>query len=234
LAHRATDQRRGRRKKDTVAEQVTFAAQRRTVTGKAVRQLRKQGIVPGNIVASGRDSVAIQLNGLDFQRYLAKNAPTTVLRLILDGGKAGETVMVQRVEHEPVTRAILHVDFIQVNMSQAMRARVPIHMEGDAPGVKTYNGLLLTLLDHVEVEARPADLPQALPLDVTGLTELNMMLHVSDIAVPKNVKVLTDPDEAVVRLEPPRTIEAAPAPTEAAEAAAEAPAAPEASEPSEA
>lgn len=198
-----------------MAEQVTFAAQRRTVLGKAVRHLRKQGIVPANIVVSGHDSIPIQLSGADFQKFLTKNHATTVLRLTLDGDGKSDTVMVQRVEHEPVTRAILHVDFAHVNMSTTMHARVPIRFEGDAPGVKVYNAMLLTLLDHVEVEALPAELPQALNLDVTSLTEPNMTLYVRDITVPRGVKLLTDAEEALVRLEPPRMAEPAAAETAA-------------------
>jgi large subunit ribosomal protein L25 len=211
-----------------MAEQVTFAAQRRTVFGKAVRQLRREGIVPGNIVVSGRDSVAIQLNGADFQKFLTKNHATTVLRLTLDGDAASDTVMVQRVEHEPVTRAILHVDFAHVNMSVATHARVPIRLEGDAPGVKSYNAMLLTMLDHVEVEALPANLPDALTLDVSGLTELHATLSVRDLSVPPGVQILTDPDESLVRLEPPRMAE--PEPVAPAAAPASEPAASETAE----
>jgi len=198
-----------------MAEQVTFAAQRRTVFGKAVRQLRREGIVPGNIVVSGRDSIAIQVNGADFQKFLTKHHATTVVRLTLDGDKRGDTVMVQRVEHEPVTRAILHVDFAHVNMSETTHARVPIRIEGDAPGVKLYNAMVLTVLDHVEVEALPADLPDALVLDVGELTDLNASLNVGDLTVPRGVKVLTDPAESVVRLEPPRMVEPAAEPAAA-------------------
>jgi large subunit ribosomal protein L25 len=210
-----------------MAEQVTFAAQRRTVFGKAVRQLRREGIVPGNIVVSGRDSVAIQVNGADFQKFLTKHHATTVIRLTLDGNAAGDTVMVQRVAHEPVTRAILHVDFAHVNMSETTHARVPIRIEGDAPGVKLYNAMLLTVLDHVEVEALPADLPDALVMDVSELTDLNASLNVGDLTVPRRVKVLTDAEESVVRLEPPRMVEAA---AEPAAAPAAAPAASETTE----
>ncbi len=151
-----------------MAEQATFAAERRTVLGKAVRQLRKQGIIPANIVSSGHESVPIQVNGADFQRFLAKHHATTVMHLTVDGAAASDTVVVQRVEHEPVTRAVLHVDFLHVNMSQTMHARVPIHFEGEAPGVKIHNAMLLTQLDYVEVEALPAELPQALILDVSA------------------------------------------------------------------
>jgi large subunit ribosomal protein L25 len=210
-----------------MAEQVSFAAQRRNVFGKAVRRLRREGIIPGNIVVRGRASIPVQLNALDFQRYLAKHPPTTVLRLTLGDGAAGETVVVQRVEHEPVTQDVLHVDFRHVSMTQVLRARLPVRLEGDAPAVKLFGGMLLMLLDYVEIEARPADLPEALHLDVSSLAELNMALHVGDIPVPRGVKMLSDAEEFVVKVEPPRIAEEAPT---APEAAATPPSAAEAGE----
>jgi large subunit ribosomal protein L25 len=209
-----------------MAEQVTFAVQRRTAFGKAASKLRRQGIIPGNIYGGGRESIAIQLNGLDFQRFLAKHSATTLLRLQLGDGAKDETVVVRHVEREPATHAIQHVDFLHVELSQAMRARLPLHLTGDAPAVRLYGGVLLTLLDHIEVEARPTDLPKALTLDVSGLEELKATLHVRDIAAPESVKVLTNADEPVVKIEPPRVVEeevapAAAAASEGATAAAE-------------
>jgi large subunit ribosomal protein L25 len=211
-----------------MAEQVTFAAQRRTAFGKAASKLRRQGIVPANIIGRGRDSVAIQLNAHDFERFLAKHSPTTVLQLTLDGGKAGENVVVQHVQHEPVSRAIQHVDFLHVDMRRLMRARVPIHLVGEAPGVKLYDGIVLTLLDHIDVEALPADLSEVVSLDIGNLVDLKSTLYVRDVVTPASIKVLTDPDEPVVKLEPPR-IAAEEVPAAAPEAAAQtegAPAAP--------
>src|SRR5262249_54960658 len=127
-----------------MAEQVKFAVQRRTALGKAASKLRRQGIIPGNIYGGGRESIAIQFNGLEFQRFLAKHPATTLLRLTLGEGARDETVVVRHVEREPATRAIQHVDFLHVELSQAIRARLPLHLTGDAPAVKLDAGGLLT------------------------------------------------------------------------------------------
>lgn len=209
-------------------DQVKFAAQKRDVMGKAVKRLRRQGIIPGNIYGLGGASVPIQFSGHDFEQFLRKNSATTLLRLSLDGGGAPETALVRHVQHEPRTGAIQHVDFLHVKLSDPIKVRVPLRIEGESPVVRNRDGLLLHLLDTIEVEALPTDLPQALTLDVSGLTEVNAALHVRDIALPKGVKLLADPDEPVVKVEPARVIaEEAPAAEAAAptEAAEEAPAA---------
>src|SRR5262249_62214161 len=108
----------------SMAEQVTFAVQRRTALGKAASKLRRQGIIPGNIYGGGRESIAIQFNGLEFQRFLAKHSATTLLRLALGNGAPDETVIVRRGEREPATHAIQPVGFLHVELSQPIRARL--------------------------------------------------------------------------------------------------------------
>lgn len=215
-------------------QQVDFAVERREVLGKKVRRLRSQGIIPGNIFGGDKASMPIQFDGHTFERFLATHGATTVLALRIAGGPA-ETTVVRHVQHEPVTGKIEHVDFQLIEMSQPMKARVPIRLRGEAPAVKIFDGVLLHLLDTVEVEALPANLPDAVEADISGLEELKSMLHVRDLAIPQGVTVLTDADETIVKVEPPRVVveeipeAVAPAPTGEQEAvpAAEAPAAEE-------
>ncbi|MGZ3598451.1 MAG: 50S ribosomal protein L25 [Ktedonobacterales bacterium] len=198
-------------------DQVTFAAQKREVFGKAVKRLRRSGIIPGNIYGHNRPSVPVQLNGHDFELFLRRHAATTLLRLTLDGGGAPETALIRHVQHEPVTGAIQHVDFLHVMLSESIKARIPVRLEGESPAVRNRDGILLQLIDAVEVEARPTDLPPALTLDVSGLAEIKSTLYVRDIPLPRGVKLLTDPDEPVVKVEPARVIaEAVPSAAEAA------------------
>ncbi len=204
-------------------QQDTFAVERREVLGKKVSRLRRQGIIPGNIFGGGKESVPIQLDGHTFERFLATHGATTVLSLQIAGGPA-ETTVVRHVQHEPVTGRIEHVDSQHVEMSQPMKARIPIRLRGVSPAVKTFDGVLLHLLDTVEVEALPANLPDAVEADISGLEELKATLHVRDLEIPRGVTVLTDVDETIVKVEPPRVVVeeipegVAPAPTEEQEA----------------
>lgn len=187
-------------------EQVPFTAEKRTITGKAVKRLRKHGIVPGNIFGGGRESQAIQMSAHDIGRFLATHTPSTVLRLGLgdgDGvGAVARHVVVAHVQHQPATREIQHVDFLLVNLNQPIKAKVAIRLVGDAPAMKIGGAMMLHLMEAVDVEALPMELPAALDLDVSGLEELKSALHVSDLRVPAGVTVLTDADEPVVKVEP--------------------------------
>lgn len=185
-------------------EQVTFAAQRRNIMGKAVRRLRREGLIPANVYGHNRESIPIQINALDFGRFLKTHGPTTILRLNLGDGAAGEMAVVRHVQHEPRTSDIQHVDFMHVEMTEPIHARIPIHIEGEAPAVKLTDGILLHLAEAVDVEALPTALPDAVTLDVSGLQAINDSLHVSDLHIPSGVKVLTDAAEPVVKIERPR------------------------------
>lgn len=207
--------------------QVPFTAQRRDVMKKKVSRLRRQGIIPGNIYGHNRTSVPVQLDAHDFERFLATHSATTVLSLTLDG--TSETAVVRHVQHNPRNGTIQHVDFLHIEMSEPIRVRVPIHLEGDAPALKLTDGMMLQMLDTVEVESLPGELPDAIILDVTDMDDLNATHYVRDLKVPSRVTLLTDPDEPVAKIEPPRiqveeTTPAAPEAPAGVAAAEEAPA----------
>lgn len=204
-------------------EQVKFTAQRREVMKKKVKQLRRQGIIPGNIYGHNRASVPVQVNAHDFERFLATHAAATLLRLAVDG--ASETAVVRHVQHNPRNGAIEHVDFLHIEMSEPIRVRIPIHLEGNAPALKVTDGMMLQMLDTVEVEALPGNLPDAIALDVTDMAELKATHYVRDLKVPSRVTVLTDPEEMVAKIEPPRIVVEEVAPAAAEAPAEEAPAA---------
>lgn len=206
-------------------DRVSFAVQPREIMKKKVGRLRRQGIIPGNIYGRNRTSVPIQMDAHDFERLLATHAPTTLLRLTV-GGK-GETAVVRHVQHNPRNGAIEHVDFLHVEMSEPLRVRIPVRLEGSAPALKITDGIMLQMLDTVEVEALPGNLPDAIGLDVSDMETLKATHYVRDLKVPPRVTVLTDPEEPVAKIEPPRVVVEEVAPVAAAAPAEEVPAAPE-------
>ncbi len=200
-----------------MTQQTILEVERREQLGKAVKRLRRKGLIPGNLYGKGKESQPVQLDGHQFSKFIAVHGPSTLIELRLDGSKKGETVMVAQIQRESVSHDIQHVDFLYVQMSKPMRLRVPIHIEGEAPAVKRDNGVLLHVLEYVEVEALPASLPEALTLDISDMEEVKSTRHVSDLRVPSDVILLTPPDEVVVKIEAPHKLEV---PAEAAEAQA--------------
>ncbi len=85
-----------------------------------------------------------------------------------------------------------------VSLTEKIRTTVSLHFEGVSPAVKDYNGVVVTSLDEVEVEALPQDLPERIVVDLSKLARIGDTIHVRDLEVGKGVKVLNDPDEVVV------------------------------------
>jgi large subunit ribosomal protein L25 len=194
-----------------MAEQVRMKAEKRTVMGKGVRKLRRDGVLPGNIISSkGREPVAVQVDLHEFDRMLKTHGRTTLYRLVISPNGGETTVLVRHIDREPASGAMQHVDFMHVEMNKPIHAKIPIHLTGESPAVKNLDGVLLHLVDAVEVEALPGDLPDALDLDVSGLEEFNSALLVSDIKLSKGLTLLTAEDERVVTVTPPRVAEPEP------------------------
>jgi large subunit ribosomal protein L25 len=199
----------------------------RTVLGKKVKALRSAGQTPGNIFGHKVESTAVQVDTVALTHLLRHSSRNQIINLSVDGEPAPRTVVVRDVSRDPVTGKLLHVDFFQVSMTEKMRAQVPLVLVGESDAVKTYNGVLLQLVEHIEVEALPGDIPAHIEVDVSKITELEGSLHVRDLNIDTSrVTLHTDPDVVVARVASPRLA------TEE-EAAAEAAAGAEAAAPAE-
>ncbi|HEY1390945.1 MAG TPA: 50S ribosomal protein L25 [Ktedonobacterales bacterium] len=203
------------------SKQVTLNAERRTVLGKHVRHLRREGILPANIYGHQKESLPVQVNAHEIERMLKANGPTTLYRLVIAPEGKEETVIVRHITRQPATNIIQHIDFYHVKMTEPMRAKVPVRLVGEAPAVKLHDGVLIQSLDMAEVEALPAELPEALELDISDMDELNSSRHASALKVPRKVTLVTSEDEIVVSIQAPRVVvEEVPAAAEEAPAAA--------------
>jgi large subunit ribosomal protein L25 len=183
-----------------MAEQVVLQAEKRTVTGKAVRNLRRAGTLPANLTGRKQEAEAIQVNGHEFERLLKSHGRTTIIKLAIAPSRQTQNAVVGRVSRDPITGAIEHIDFRHVEMNEVMRARVPLHVVGESPAVKAREGILLHLLNDLEVEALPADLPEAIEVDVSSLDAVDAAVHVKDLPLPAKVRVITDAEEPVIKV----------------------------------
>lgn len=202
-----------------MAERFTLEVEARQILGKKVRALRAHGVIPANISGGAKPSVAIQVSAGEMAR-LHKRHGAGLLYLHLGSDKNAESAILGRIERDPVTSAVLHVDFRRVKLNQPIHARVPIHLTGEPPAVKVEGGVLIHLLDTIEIESLPANIPESVTLDISSLAELNSQLTVADIGLPAKVTLVSSENEPVVTIKPPR-IEV-PEPEAPAAAAAEA------------
>jgi large subunit ribosomal protein L25 len=199
----------------------------REVMGKKVAGLRRGGILPGNVFGRGLDSVAVQMTAEVMEKTLRVSSVNEVIDLRIAGEKSSRPVVIQKIQRHPLTSAPLHADFFQVSLREKMRADVPLVVVGKSEAIDTYNGVLVTALEALHVEALPLDLPARIEVDITPLAELESSLHVRDLVVPSNVTVLTDSEVVIAKVAAPRVAleeeEEAAAAGAGEEAAAEAP-----------
>lgn len=191
----------------------------RTVLGKNVAKLRRAGQTPANVYGHRIDSTSVQVETAELTHLLRAMGRNALVALSIDGESAPRTVMVREVARNPLNGKVVHVDFYQVNMSEKMKADVPVVLTGTSEAVLTYGGVLLQMVDVIHVEALPSDLPSEFVVDVSVMTQLDQAVHVRDLHLDtEKVAILSDPDIVLARVAAPRLA------TEDEEAAAAAPA----------
>jgi large subunit ribosomal protein L25 len=177
-------------------EKVILKAEKRTVTGKQVSVLRRQGLLPGVIYGYKVESTAIQMDAHDAGLIIPKLTSSSVVTIDL-GGKQIPALVRERQKNF-IKGILTHVDFQAVSMTEKIRAEVSIHLHGVAPAVEEYNAVIVTNMTSLTVEALPKDLPERIELDISVLTDVGSALYIRDLSLPKEVEVLSDPDEVVV------------------------------------
>lgn len=200
-----------------------LAATRRDVTGKAVSKLRAEGQLPAVVFGNGLESTNVALDAHAFEMLRRKTSANTLVDLSIDGKKA-QPVLVHGVQLHVVTRRPIHADLYLVRMTEELTVDVPLVTTGDSEAVKVHGGTLLHPISHIRVKALPDHLPQSISYDISGLVSFDDLVHVSDLEIPADVTLLTDPGEIVARVQPPRveeepTVVGAEEAAEAAEAA---------------
>ncbi|MBI5890103.1 MAG: 50S ribosomal protein L25/general stress protein Ctc [Nitrosomonadales bacterium] len=196
----------------------------------ASRRLRKANRVPGIVYGAG-EAALIELDHNTLYYALRNEAfHASILSLDLDGKK--ESVLLRDFHMHPFRQQVQHIDFQRVDAKKKIHMRVPLHFINAeiAPGVKTGGGIISHVLNELEINCLPADLPASVEVDLAHL-DLGHSIHVSDVKLPKGVAVAGHhhANDAVATVQVPRGhVEAAAeaAASEAASAAATAAAAP--------
>jgi len=182
-----------------MAQQVELEVAPREVMGKATRHLRKEGIIPANIFGHKEPSVAVQLDAVAFEHLQRKQSTRNILRLRLPDATT-QTALIRHVQRDAVTGKVLHVDFSRVNLSETVTIKIPLRFVGESYAVKNLNGVLLHLVEALEVECRADAMVEALEVDITPLAEIDSALHAKDVKLPDHYKLITDPEEPIVKV----------------------------------
>ena len=182
----------------------TYQVQPRTTTGKAVKKLRREGVLPASIYGRGIESVAVQLPYIVARDLMNSHGYNSLVNVTVEGEAKPRPVVVKQVAQDPVSRELWHIDFLQVDLSRKISGPVPVHFVGEAPAVKDHGGVLVIHADSVEVEALPADMPEALEISLESLTDLDSYLYAKQIQTPAGVDVVTDGEHLLAAITRPR------------------------------
>ncbi|MEA2518563.1 MAG: large subunit ribosomal protein [Chloroflexota bacterium] len=181
------------------SSRLNLAAEPRELTGKKVAILRRDGRLPAVVFGHGLGSENVSVDAHEFDLLRRKAGQNALIDLSVDGKKA-RPVLVHGVQVHPVNRRPLHVDLFLVRMTEELTVDVPLVAIGTSHAVENLNGTLMHQLDSVRIRALPDHLPQAIEYSIESLVDFDVAIHVSDLTIPGDVTLLTDPEEVVAKV----------------------------------
>jgi large subunit ribosomal protein L25 len=190
-----------------MADRPALAAERRTVTGKAVARLRKEGRLPGVVYGHGTESEPVTVDAHEFELLRRRTGASTLVDLKVAGGTA-RPVLINGVQVNPVSRRPIHVDLFAVRMTEELTVEVQLVGQGTAPATES-GGTLMHPVSSVRVRALPGDLPDVLTYDLSSLVDYDTTLTVADLTAPDGVTIQADPADVIARVLAPRVEEEA-------------------------
>ena len=189
-------------------DKITLPAHPRTEMGKKNAALRLSGNVPGVVYGHGTKSEPVTVEAKVLERIYAQVGGSKILTLKIDGGKT-HNVLIHDVQTNGITGVIDHADFYAVRMDEVVKTEVALHFIGESTAVYQDEGTLVKNLETLEIECLPADLPDAIEVDISVLDDFEKTITVADLVIPTNVKLIGEDMETmmVAKVDPPRSDE---------------------------
>ena len=198
-------------------QKVVLKAIKREALGKKVGALRRTGKLPAVLYGHRIESTPIMLEAHEATLKLSYLTSSSLVMIDLDGQEY--PALVREKQRDYLKNRLLHVDFQVISMTEKVTTKVGIELTGTAPAVKAFNAVIVTVLNELEIECMPQDLPQRVVIDISGLAEIGAAIHVRDVVLSDKVKILDDPAETIVvatATKEEKIVEEAPAEEEAA------------------
>jgi large subunit ribosomal protein L25 len=181
-----------------MSDRVTIAAEPRTVTGKKVKQIRRQGYVPG-VIYGQSDPVNIQMEEIQLNRALRSAGMTQLATVDVEGKQY--TVLAREVQQHVTRRNVLHVDFLEVSMTETITSEAELVMVGESPALEIAEGMIAQSMFSVEIECLPDALISQIEVDISAIETPSDSILVSDLPVPEGVTLLADESDTVARFQ---------------------------------
>lgn len=179
----------------------TLLAKPRTIIGRQVKQLRSAGLIPGNIYSKGQDSVALSVDAKTFLKTYSQAGETALVDLTVEGESKVRPVLIRGVARHPVSGAIVHIDFNQVNLKEKITAMIPVESIGESEAIKN-GGVLVLPYSEIEVEALPTDLPEKFEVDISKLAAIGDTVTIADLSYDRQtVEIQLAQDDVVATVQ---------------------------------
>jgi len=171
-----------------------------------LNQGRQAGKVPAVLYGQGKENKNIWVDAIKFKKVFEEAGENTIVSLEL-GEDEKTNVLIYDYQLDALLDTFAHVDFLRVNMKEEIETEVPLNFVGEAPAVKEKGGILVKVLDNVEVKCLPGNIPQAFEIDLTKLVDFESKITVADIKVSEDVEILDNPETIVASVSEPRSEE---------------------------
>ncbi len=182
-----------------------LSAHTREQTGKqAAKRLREEGLIPATLYGAGVDTESLTINCKDLTTLLHAEGRNVIVDLTVDGGKKSAKTFIYDIQHDPITDNIIHVDLKHINLNEKINVEIPVHIEGEAEGVKNEGGILEHIMHKIEVSCLPTNIPTEIVVDVSDLN-IGDALHVSDLQT-ENFEFISEEERTIVHVIAPRIV----------------------------
>lgn len=181
-------------------EQIELKTQKRTVLGKKVKNLRREGLIPAVLYGHETESLPLQVEERELNRVLAQAGGHQLIALKIGRARKLRMALARDVQWDVISGKPLHIDFYAVVMTEKVTTEVPLVLVGKAPAAEAAGVMVLQGLDEIEIECLPGDLIGAIEVDLSGLEEIDQAIYVKDLQVPPAVEILTDAEEMVAKV----------------------------------
>ena len=185
-------------------ETLSLQVSQRDVLGKKVKELRRQGLTPLHLYGKGQPSLSLQADSPSVNDIVRRAGNNIPLNLSYSEAEDPALVFVREIQRHPISNQILHVDFYRIDITQRVRGLVPVFLHNESPAVRIHGGVLSQLIYSLSMECLPLDMPERIDIDISVIEIPDQAIRVSDFIAGEGVTVLTDPEEIIARVTPPR------------------------------
>jgi large subunit ribosomal protein L25 len=179
-----------------MADSIVLEATRRELTGKQVKQMRAEGMIPGVLYGPTFEAMPLLVNWVALRPVLRAAGGSHLIQLTVDGEQ--HNALVRQVQRHPIRGDVLHVDFYRVRMDVAIRTEVPVVLVGSAEAIEEAGGVVNHEVISVMIECLPGDLPAQVAVDVSGLRAVGDSILASALPEISGVTYLVDRSDVLV------------------------------------